>query len=80
MALIGESACVADFGKVHSGLNDFVAGLLNFEVTHVLFRGHVETGFEFPLEGAEREVGGGGEFGDGDVVAERLVHELQRGP
>ncbi len=60
VALIGESACVADFGKVHGGLYNFVTGILDFEVTHVVFRGHAETGFEFPLEGAEREVGGGG--------------------
>ena len=57
-----------------------MTGLLHFEVSHVLFRGHVETGFKFSLEGAERYVGGGGKFGDRDVFVERPVQEFQRGP
>jgi len=46
VALVCEATFVANFGKALCGLDYFMAGLLDAEVTDVFLRCHVEACFE----------------------------------
>ena len=71
---------VTNFGKSHGGLNDLMTCVLNLEVADVFLGCHVETGFEFTLERAKGKMGNFSQLGDGNVVAEGLVHTLEGCP
>lgn len=77
--MVGEAAVESDLGEWAGGAYDEVAGFLDTEVTEILLGRHVEAGFEFTEEAAERNVGRFGELGDGDVFAVAFVEELKRG-
>ncbi len=79
VGLVGEAAIESDLGEGSGGADDEVAGFLDAEVTQVFLRRHIEAGFEFTKEAAQRKVGCFGEFGDGDVFAVAFVKELEGG-
>ena len=75
--MVGEAAVESDLCEWAGGADDEVAGLLDAEVTEIFLGRHVEAGFEFTEEAAERNVGRFGELGDGDVFAVAFVEELE---
>ena len=77
--MIGKPTVVADLGEGLGGLDDEVAGFLDPQVAEVFFGGHVEAGLEFSKETRERQVGGFGELGNGNVVAIALVEDFESG-
>jgi hypothetical protein len=79
VGLVGKAAVVGDFGEGLGGADDEVGGFLDAEVAKVGLGGHAEGGFEFTEEAGEGEVGGFGELGDGDIIAEFAVEELEGG-
>ena len=77
--MVSEAAVMGDVEEALRGLGDEVAGFLDAEVAEVFLGRHVEGGFEFTEEATEREVGGFGDGGDGDVFAVVFVKESEGG-